>query len=436
MNSTPFSKMSGLENQVGLALPWLVGLRWAAMVSQALLILLLVFFYDIPVPPLLVSVIFGFSWLSNMYLHSRQDTENTVTNGLVTSILALDTIMLTLLIFATGGAMNPFTFLYLIEVALAAIILPQTGAWIVTVISILCYGALFLPGVQSIGGLTNHPPACHAQNDVTGAMRLHLQGMWVAYSISAVCVVFILGKIQKALSVHRDTALSLHDEKMRSDMLASLATLAAGAAHELSTPLSTIAVASSEMIETLKEAESELLDDAVLIRNQVRGCKDILFQMAADAGEHRGEANRSFLITEAVSGILESIDPAQRDRVQVSNTTADVIYRMPLRTLCRSVAGLVNNGLEADSEGGFVKVTWLCEGEDLVIKVTDTGKGMDEETLQQATEPFFTTRSNGLGLGLFLASSMADRFDGSLEIISQPGQGTTTTLRMSMARIS
>ena len=428
--------MSGLENQVGLALPWLVGLRWAAMVSQALLILLLVFFYDIPVPPVLVSVIFGFSWLSNMYLHSRQDTENTVTNGLVTSILALDTIMLTLLIFATGGAMNPFTFLYLIEVALAAIILPQTGAWIVTVISILCYGALFLPGVQSIGGLTNHPPACHAQNDVTGAMRLHLQGMWVAYSISAVCVVFILGKIQKALSVHRDTALSLHDEKMRSDMLASLATLAAGAAHELSTPLSTIAVASSEMIETLKEAESELLDDAVLIRNQVRGCKDILFQMAADAGEHRGEANHSFLITEAVSGILESIDPAQRDRVQVSNTTADVIYRMPLRTLCRSVAGLVNNGLEADSEGGFVKVTWLCEGEDLVIKVTDTGKGMDEETLQQATEPFFTTRSNGLGLGLFLASSMADRFDGSLEIISQPGQGTTTTLRMSMARIS
>ena len=438
MNSTPFTKMAGLENQVGLALPWLVGLRWAAMVSQALLILTLVFFFEIPVPPLLVSIIFAFSWLSNLYLASRQNSETSVTNGLITAILMLDTIMLTLLIFATGGALNPFTFLYLVQVVLGAIILPQTGAWIVTSTTILCYGALFLPGIQTIGALTNHPPACHVQNDVTGTMRLHLQGMWMAYSISAVCVVFIVGKIQKALSLHRQTSISLHEERMRSDMLASLATLAAGAAHELSTPVSTIAVASAEMIETLRdnEAETELLDDAVLIRNQVHGCKEILFQMAADAGQHRGENQVKFTIAEAVSEIIELINPALQARVQERSTVPDMVLFMPFRTLCRSVAGLVNNGLEADSGGGPVTLEWLLDGEDLLIKVHDTGIGMEEDMVGKVMEPFFTTRSDGLGLGLFLADTMADRFGGSLEIQSVPGQGTTVILRMNMARIS
>ena len=154
MNSSPFTRMSGLENQVGLALPWLVGLRWAAMVSQAVLIFFVVLFFEIPVPPLLVTVIFGFSLISNIYLHSRRDSDKSVTNGLVTTILTLDTVMLTLLIFATGGAMNPFTFLYLIQLVLAAIILPQLGAWIVALSTIICYGALFFPGIQTIGGLT------------------------------------------------------------------------------------------------------------------------------------------------------------------------------------------------------------------------------------------------------------------------------------------
>ncbi len=288
MKSMPASKVPGLENKISLALPWLVGLRWAAMVSQALLILLVVFFFDIPVPPIVVSVIFGFSWLSNMYLHTKQESDNTVTNGLVTAVFIIDTIMLTLLIYTTGGALNPFTFLYIIPVILAAIILPKLDSWLVTLITILCYGALFLPGVDSIGGLTNHPPAANLLNDMTGALRLHLWGMWVAYSLTAVFVVFLVGKIQNAIGF----------------------------------------------------------------------------------GQLSGEAQQSFLLAEAVSGILESIHPTHWDRVQVHNNVPDDIVFLPQDALCQTVAELVNKTLKADSTGGMVNLDFSCEGKDLVVNVT------------------------------------------------------------------
>ncbi len=437
MSRTPFTKMSGLTTQVGIALPWLVGLRWVAMVSQALLILVLVTFFNIPVPPVLVIIIFGFSWLSNMLLHQRQQSQSSVTNGHVTSILLLDTVLLTLLLFATGGAMNPFTFLYMVILVLGAVILPQVWSWVITGATILCYGALFLPGIETIGALTSHPPACHVQNEVTGSMRLHLQGMWLAYAVSAFSVVFIVGKIQKALSLHRGTIRSLEKERVRSDMLASLATLAAGAAHELSTPLSTIAVASGEMIDVLQEQNSsdELLGDAVLIRNQVRNCKDILFQMAADAGEHRGEENRKFKVAEAVEEIISSVSSGKQHLVQVDNAVEEVILCAPYRTLCRTIAGLVNNALEASTESAPVKMSWFTQDEYMVVSVTDTGCGMDDETVSQATEPFFTTRNEGMGLGLFLADTMAERFNGSLDFQTEPGKGTIATLRMEIIRI-
>jgi len=438
MSPSPFTKMSGLENQVGIALPWLVGLRWVAMVSQALLILVLVLFFKIPVPPVLVLIIFSFSWTSNMLLHYRQQAGSSVTNGNVTSILLLDTVLLTLLLFATGGAMNPFTFLYMVILVLGAVILPQMWSWVITSATIICYGALFLPGIETIGALTSHPPACHVQNEVTGAMRLHLQGMWLAYAVAAFSVVFIVGKIQKALSLHRVTINSLEEERVRSEMLASLATLAAGAAHELSTPLSTIAVASGEMIETLREQDlnDELLDDAVLIRNQVHGCKDILFQMAADAGEHRGEENKQFTVGEALDGVLSNLGSEKQTRVTINNDVENITLFLPYRTLCRTIAGLVNNALEASSDDALVTMRWHVVRNSLLVTVTDTGRGMDADTLRQATDPFFTTRTEGMGLGLFLASTMAERFGGSLEFQSVPGKGTTANLSMNLKRIS
>ena len=434
--ASPMQNQS-LDNQVGIALPWLVGLRWGAMGCQALLILILVRFFEIPVPFLLTAMIFTFGILSNLFLHFLKRKQVRVSDEIVTSILLLDTGLLTMLLFLTGGAMNPFTFLYLVHLVLGAVLLPVRWSWTIMVTTIICYGTLFFPGVETIGALGGHPPACHVMAEVSGPMLLHLKGMWVAYTITAVCVVFFVGKIQKSLTLQRQTRISLEKERVRSEMLASLATLAAGATHELSTPLSTIAVASAEMIDTLqgRQEDDELLDDAILIRNQIDGCKEILFQMTADAGEHLGEEDRNFSTAEAITWIVNGLKPNQQDSVRVENSATDLVLKMPFRTLCNSISCLVKNGLEASESGDPVLMKWLQRENKLLVIIQDQGHGMNQDTMEKSVDPFFTTKDEGQGLGLFLAHTMADRFGGTLEVDSTFGEGTTITLSLDLARI-
>lgn len=426
----------GAASDTGVALPWLVGLRWWALVFQAALILVLVVFFDIPVPAFFAVLIFAFGGLSNAALQAANRRRARVSDEIVTSVLLLDTGLLTLLLFLTGGAMNPFTFLYLIHLVLGAVLLPVRWSWTILVTTIVCYGTLFFPGVDTAGILGAHPPACHIMGEVSGPMLLHLKGMWVAYSITAVCVVFVVGRIRTALARDRQTRRSLADARRRNEMLASLASLSAGATHELSTPLATIAVASAEMIDALREqgASAELLDDAVLIRGQVEQCKGILFQMAADAGEQRGEEERRFTPAQAVDQILDSLGAERRGRVTVDDQTGGLELRLPFRNLCNSLTGLVKNALEASPGQAAVNLTWSIHGHRLHMAVADQGHGMDPEVRSRATEPFFTRKENGLGLGLFLAQTLAERYGGGLDIVSGPATGTTVTMSLDLTK--
>ena len=217
-----------------------------------------------------------------------------------------------------------------------------------------------------------------------------------------------------------------------------MATFAAGAAHELSTPLSTVAVVSCEMIHIMEEqkASPELLSDIRLIRKQVADCKEILYQMTAGAGGHMGEEVREFSIQQVVSQILAGIGEGEQDRVRVAIEPEDLKIIMPFRSLCRTVKGLVKNGLEASSSPQEVSMRWFATPEYLGIDVRDLGTGIDEDVEPMVTEPSFTTKDSGLGLGLFLAKSMAEQFGGDLTIQSQSEHGTRVTLTLALELIT
>ena len=151
-------------------------------------------------------------------------------------------------------------------------------------------------------------------------MTLHLQGMWLAFAITVFFVVFFVNKIQKDMEEHQNTLAELETEKNRSERLASLATLAAGAAHEFSTPLATIAVAAGEMLADLnkQQADPDLIADTRLIRDQVERCREILYQMSADAGEHLAEALRVISVYDLFSEILSWFPDEIRRRIQAA----------------------------------------------------------------------------------------------------------------------
>lgn len=437
------------ETQSYIAFSRILLLRWGAMLCQCLLVASAYLFFDTITPLPILILIIGFGALSNLafhYLFYKRD--RSIPGGLFATVMFLDIILLTLLLYFTGGPMNPFTFLFLIHISLAAILMRPPWAWSLAIFTTLCYAILFylpqpqagIPLLQTSGSLIsgyqhNSQADSHLHNDLS----LHLQGMWMAFSLTVFFMVFFVNKIQEDLEDHQKTLAELEVEKNRSEKLASLATLSAGAAHEFSTPLATIAVASSEMLTTLKQqsADPELIDDTLLIREQVERCREILYQMSADAGEHLAEALRTFTIDELCTEVIEWFPPNDQARIKVVSDISDMLIRMPFRTVKRIIRGLVKNAIDASDELDEVKLFCRKDSKFLYFEVQDKGKGMDEETLVRAIEPFFTTKEpgRGLGLGLFLTESAAERFGGSLQLDSSPGKGTRAIISFALKQV-
>lgn len=427
------------KDTVDVTIPWLLTLRWGEMLCQIFLAVVVVLFMGIQVPVLLVTFILIFEGGSNLYLHIHQKRNSTIANWIIVLVLLLDIILLTILLYVTGGVINPFVFLYLVNIVLGAIVLHERWPWLISIITFFCYGLLFyfpppvindFSGASKIRDLAGFPPI----GGITGSFQLHLQGMWIAFVITSLFIVFFVSKIKKALAEHRITLLTLEKERIRNEKLSSLATLAAGAAHELSTPLSTVAVISNEMIHTLEEKSNrgELLDDAQLIRKQIADCKEILYQMAAGAGEHLGEENRRCSVEEVVENILKDLNEEQRQRIRVTIERGIPAINIPFRSLCRTVKGLLINGIEASENGAEVSMHWFVSSDMMYIKVVDQGIGIQENKKTDVTEPFFTTKESGLGLGLFLAKTLADQFRGTLEITSESNRETTVLMSLSL----
>lgn len=428
-----------------IAFSWLLHLRWGAVSCQVVLIAAVAFFYDISVPLPILSAILLFEVLSNLFFAHLQHKKKVIGESLFVLVMFLDVALFTALLHFTGGAMNPFTFLFLVHIVLAAILMRPRWAWALTLTAIGCYGLLFiLPEdtmLSQVTGGAKQPirMVCVDYAGLDKHLSLHLHGMWVGFAITALFIVFFVGRIQQALATHETALAQLREEKSRADRLASLATLAAGAAHEFSTPLATITVAAGEMLHTLNKLgnQEELLEDALLIRDQVNRCKDILFQMSSDAGEHLGESFAAFTLAELFAALRANLGKEAGSRVDILCEEQHLYLKMPSRSLKRSLKGLVANGLEASGQSDRVTLRCWSDPTRLWFEVKDTGHGMTGEISDRAVEPFFTTREpgRGLGLGLFLAKSLAESFGGDLAIESAPGQGTTVRLWFNLQEV-
>jgi len=434
------------ETQSNIAFSRILMLRWGAMLSQALLVFAAYIFFEIVTPLPILILIIGFGCGSNIaFRHLFKKRNQTIPGGLFALVMFLDIMLLTVLLHYTGGPMNPFTFLFLIHISLGAILMRPRWAWALAIFTSLCYAALFYlpqPGTALSHLSSENQPVSICQpngNFMQNDMSLHLQGMWLAFAITVFFVVFFVNKIQKDLEDHQKTLNELEFEKTRSEKLASLATLSAGAAHEFSTPLATIAIAAGEMLTTLKQqsADQELIDDTHLIREQVARCREILYQMSADAGEHLAEALRTFTIEELCQEVISWFPASIRERIKIISDIQDMSIRMPFRTVKRIIRGLVKNAIEASDETSTI--TLLCRRDNnfLYFEVQDQGTGMDIETLARAIEPFFTTKEpgKGLGLGLFLTESAAERFGGTLKIDSTPDKGTKAVISFALKQV-
>ncbi len=412
-------------------LAWLLRLRWVAIIGQVTIILGVTVLLGIvlPLPP--IAAIIGFEVATNAACALWARRAFAVTDAVLVGLLTADVVLLTALLYLTGGPVNPFSFLYLVHIALGAVTLRPVHTWGLTALALLGFGLLFFlpawPGGTDMATM-------HADHE---HMRLHLEGMYVAFGVAAVFIVYFVQRVTAALAQRDAELTAARSLAQRHEMFASLGTLAAGAAHELATPLSTIAVAAREMERNLQRGVSsgEALDDIRLIRQQVMRCQNVLQQMAADAGQGMGEnlevVRAADLLDQALAG---SIDEAGVE-VAVDDDAATLVVTVPPHAMAQALRGVVRNAHQASSSAQPVQVHVCRDGSDLHIEVRDGGAGMEPSILQHAGEPFFTTKApgEGMGLGLFLTRSLLGRLGGRLELSSVAGSGTSAVLVLPVA---
>ncbi|HEX5656279.1 MAG TPA: ATP-binding protein [Polyangiales bacterium] len=396
-------------------LAWLVRLRWFAVGSQALTVLVAQWLLQTPLDSARLYAIVATTALSNLLcaLWLRRRTQ--VPESALAALMGLDFVLLTALLHAAGGPSNPFTVLYLVHVALAAAVLRQSYVWGLALLAAGCFGALF--------ALPSSEHEMHMHHHDASAMNLHLQGMWVAFAVAAFVMAYFVTRVTRDLELQRLEATRAQERALRAEKLASLATLAAGAAHELATPLATIAVVAKELERELREGQNA--EDARLIRDEVDRCKVILEQMASDAGASAGEAFTRVHASELVDRSLDGL--RERERVAVQLVT-DGALKVPTTVLARALRGLVRNALQASTAEVVLRVEE--QAGELAIEVRDHGIGIAPEVLANVGEPFFTTKptGQGMGLGVFLARALCDRLGGRLELASVLGEGTTVRI--------
>jgi two-component system sensor histidine kinase RegB len=457
------ARREGAVDPYRINLSWLVRLRYGAILGQLVVILAVDRAMGMALPLVPLGVILAVEVATNLMCAAWLRRAVRVREYHVGLLVALDVVLFTLLLYFTGGPTNPFSFLYLIHIALAALVLGSRWMWALVVLTLACSGALFLRHAplamesrpndeHAAHDHAAHDHAAHAAHDhaahaahtshaahAAGGEHgdhdygMHLRGMWVALAVAATFIVYFLQRATRELA-QREAELALaREHTVQHERLASLATLAAGAAHELATPLSTIAVVARELERRLEKAEEDAAsNDARLIREQVERCRSILSQMAADAGEPVGDVARNLSVGELLETATAGLEGVDRIEVTVSKEAQGrSIVALP-RPLAQALRSLVKNALDATSAPDRIELEVSIDRGDWRFCVNDTGPGMAPEVRARAMEPFFTTKpaGQGMGLGLFLTKSVAEQHGGRLEIDSTPGQGTRAWLML------
>jgi two-component system, sensor histidine kinase RegB len=422
----PQRKVTGLEGESlapNVALPWVVRLRYGMVASEAAIILGMWYGFGLALPwtlaPLTVIL------TSNIALGRMRILPDRFPQETLGAVFCLDTLCLTAVLGLTGGPMNPFSLLYLVQITLSAVVLQKVWTWALGCLSTVCFGSLFFLHLPAAAFQTHH---------LEEGWSSHLAGMWCAFVTAAALITYFTGKIADALRTREQEVLMLQDQVAKNERLASLVTLAAGAAHELGTPLGTIAIAAKELERYASglTVHDAVLEDARMIRSEVERCRRILERMSVQSAEPLGETPQKTCVRELLAQVLAVFPESQRACLRVELNDETLCAVLPSRAVAQSLVALVQNALDANCGPHPIRITADATGAVLRIAVRDEGHGMPANVLRRIAEPFFTTKEpgKGMGLGTFLVRTFAETMGGRVRFDSIPGEGTTATLEL------
>lgn len=355
---------------------------------------------------LIINLITGW-WLYNR----KQVTDITLIWQLV-----IDVATFTAILYFTGGASNPFGWFYLVPIFIAATLLPGKAIWLITALSMSGYTALmfFYEPITQTGSHN-----MHMQHD--DGFHQHIIGMWLGYMLTALLVAYVVARMANSLREQDQHLAQARENALRDERLVALGTLAAGTAHELGTPLSTIAILVNEMKDICDTPQSdEYLD---IIREQVDRCKMALTTLSHSAGEELMSGGELLPVQQYIASIIEQWQKQRPATKLVLNHDINNLemYILAEQTMTQALINILNNAADASAELITLQVT---QKEDKIcIDVMDNGSGLDSMIQTHAGKQTYSSKQQGLGLGLFLAHASIERLGGQIFLANQQQGG-------------
>ncbi|MGC8559428.1 MAG: ATP-binding protein [Phycisphaerae bacterium] len=389
-----------------LKIRWLWQFRLAIIVGQVLMLLAawIIKSHEVRFFPVLLILMIELMENAALIRVGRRSRPINVTA--IGVVIMADIILLSAVLYFSGGTMNPLTIFYLVEVVATAVLLGDAWTWFAAGESIFCYGLLFfLPGNVM-------PPMGPDMGDVS--LRLHLIGMLISFIIAALCVASFITLLQNDQRKLSRQLAHARDRTRRMERFTALTAVAAGAAHELATPLATIAVAAGEMSREIQRREtvSELQHDIELIESQVQRCREILEQLSPAGAV--GNPRETVSIGELVQAVLAGFSEGDARRVRVRMHDGGT-YPLPARRLIQGLTALVQNAFDASPPNAEVELCIERKDQLLIFTIINSGPEMSADALEHYGEPFFTTKPEGRGLGVFLVHELAIEYGGVLK---------------------
>jgi two-component system sensor histidine kinase RegB len=352
---------------------------------------------------------------------------NRHSDKLTTFLLFYDCLILTAVLFFSGGPTNPFSILYFLQVVLTALLLDRLATWSMAVFASSCFGFLFIW----------HLPIHNLQHASHGnELALHFKGMFFSFALVTVLAAYFLNKIlaERQAALNEISELNLKQQK-----LATMTAVTSDAAHSLGTPLASIHLIASELLAKAKnlELDSDTENDLILLKSEARRCKNIINELCTAAGNISLEQNETSEPKEIIEKILNELN-FQDQEFQIIDQTS-FKYSLTVPAISKALKAIIVNAYEAQKSiavSEVIEIIIVERDNFLEFEIRDSGIGLKPEIENKMRNAFFTSKSleKNLGLGVYIADLVAINLGGGLfyqsNLNSKTGNGTVAFFRI------